>query len=95
MAKVIVETVVTQTFRRVYELDVDDNIDVKEYVESGQSIMHHPLASHEFEPEGKDVIKVISIDSVSELERQKSIAEKAQLKRELKEESSQPMTGIF
>jgi|TARA_R110002060_G_scaffold9059_1_gene13507 hypothetical protein len=83
MAKVIIETVVTQTFKRVYELDIEDGVDAKEYVESGQSLKEQPLASHEFEPEGEDVVKVVSIVSVAELEKQKADDEKAQLKREL------------
>lgn len=95
MAKMIIETVVTQTFKRVYELDIEDGVDAKEYVESGQSLKEYPLASYEFEPEGEDVVKVISITSASELEKQKLDKEEAQLKRELKEESNQPMTDKF
>jgi hypothetical protein len=95
MAKVIIETVVTQTFKRVYELDIEDGVDAKHYVESGQSAKDHPLASYEFEPEGEDVVKVVSITSAADLEKQKLDEEKAQLKRELKEESNQPMTDKY
>lgn len=42
-----------------------------------------------------DVVKVTSITSVADLEKQKLDEEEAQLKRELKEESNQPMTDNF
>jgi hypothetical protein len=37
------------------------------------------VASYEFEPEGEDAVKVNSIASVAELEKQKADEEKAQL----------------
>jgi hypothetical protein len=95
MTKMIIETVVTQTFKRVYEIDIEDGVDAKEYVESGQSLKDNPLASYEFEPEGEDIVKVVSITSVADLEKQKSDEEESLLKSELKAEFNQPMTGKF
>lgn len=95
MAKMVIETVVTQTFKRVYELDIEEGVDAKEYVESGQSLKEYPLASYEFEPEGEDIVNVVSIKSVADLEKEKSDEEEAKLKRELKEEANQPMTDRF
>jgi hypothetical protein len=95
MAKMIIEAVVTQTFKRVYELDVEVEIDPKEYVESGQSLKEYPLASYESEPEGEDIVSVVSVVSVADIEKKKLEDEREQLNRELRKESNQPATGKF
>jgi hypothetical protein len=53
------------------------------------------LDSYEFEPEGEDVVKVVSVTSADELQKREQAEEEAQLRRELKEEASQPMTDKY